>query len=80
VWSPRPRGSVGFTGTSWPTDRSAVRASNNTINDNKDAFGFLIQLLRSVGHYFKSTSNITTGVFALMECFKFAGMWTQVPA
>ena len=24
--------------------------------------------------------NITTGVFALIECFKFAGMWTQVPA
>jgi hypothetical protein len=30
--------------------------------------------------YFKSTSNMTTGDFAFMECLRLAGMWTQVPA
>jgi hypothetical protein len=30
--------------------------------------------------HFSSTSSITTGVFALIECFRPAGMWTQVPA
>ena len=28
---------------------------------------------------YRSTRSITTDVFALIECFKFAGMWTQVP-
>ena len=27
-----------------------------------------------------NTSSMTTGVFASIECFKFAGMWTHVPA
>ena len=30
--------------------------------------------------HFNNTSSMTTGVLALIECFKFAGMWTQVPA
>src|SRR5204862_1730795 len=30
--------------------------------------------------YFNSTSSITTGVFALMVCFRPGGMWTNVPA
>lgn len=29
--------------------------------------------------HFNNTNNITTGVLALIECFKFAGMWTHVP-
>jgi hypothetical protein len=32
------------------------------------------------GHYFNNISNITTGIFALIECYKLAGMWTHVPA
>src|SRR4029079_816456 len=31
------------------------------------------------GTHFSSTSSMTTGVFALIECFRPAGMWTQVP-
>ena len=34
----------------------------------------------SLRSHFNKTSSITTGVFALMECFNPAVMWTQVPA
>ena len=31
-------------------------------------------------HFNNTSNNITTCVFALIECFKPAGMWTHVPA
>lgn len=33
----------------------------------------------SLTNYLSSTNSITTGEVALIECFKFAGMWIQVP-
>lgn len=32
-----------------------------------------------LGHFFKNSNNMTTGEAVLMLCFRFAGMWTQLP-
>ncbi len=30
-------------------------------------------------HFFNKSNSMTIGVLVFMLCFKFAGMWTQVP-